>query len=337
LALTAGGSAGATGQGQFTGRAPSGRAERFPDFIIAGAMKSGTTSLHQILASDPRIYIPEDEIFFFDMDDLFQHPDFFYRTADRWLTQPYLPDQPRARAWYSAFFAAAREDQLVGEDSTTYLASEKAAERMAAFSRTIKVILLLRDPAARTYSHYWHRVRRGRATLAFEDALVSAPDALIQRSLYKPQVERFLAALGRERVMILLFEEFVAAIDAQVRLVYDFLGLPAPAGSRADKHANAASVPRWPRLQLWWNSARRRGLDEDRFRRHLMEAPDRPRSSRAARLADRLYRAVNPSVRRRPPLMDPRTRRMLNQYFAAQNEGLDELVGKDLARYWYRA
>src|SRR5262245_3229839 len=107
------------------GRLAGDREERFPDFIIAGAMKSGTTSLHQILASDPRIYIPDEEIFFFDMDDLVQHPAFFYPTPDRWLTQSYQPDNPRTRAWYSGFFAPAREDQLIGEDSTTYLASEK--------------------------------------------------------------------------------------------------------------------------------------------------------------------------------------------------------------------
>jgi sulfotransferase family protein len=317
-------------------RAPGEQQGRFPDFIIAGAMKSGTTSLHQILASDPNIYIPAEEIFFFDMDDLFQHPDFFYPTADRWLTQPYRPDLPRTRAWYSSFFAPAQEGQLVGEDSTTYLASEKAAERIAAFSREIKVIVLLRDPAARTYSHYWHLVRTGRATLGFEDALRFAPGTLIQRSLYKPQVERFLNALGRQRLMILLFEEFVTGAEAQVRLVYDFLGMPLPAELTADKHANAALVPRWPRMQLWWNSVQRRAGGGNRYLRHVMEAPEPTRTSRAARFLDRAFRTVNPTMPRRPPLMDSRTHRMLNDYFSVQNEGLDELAGKDLRRFWYR-
>ncbi len=336
-ALVSGRSGKTTGQERPAGTIVSGREGRFPDFIIAGAMKSGTTSLHQILAGDPRIYIPDEEIFFFDMDDLLQHPDFFCRTVDGWLTQPYLPDHPPARAWYSRFFAGAREDQLLGEDSTTYLASERAAERIAAFSPTIKVIVLLRDPAARTYSHYWHLVRTGRATLSFEDALRFTPGTLIQRSLYKTQVERFLDALGRKRLMILLFEEFVAATEAQVRLVYEFLGAAPPADLRADKHANAALIPRWPRVQLLWNSLQRRVGGGDRYRRHVMNAPPPPRVSRAVRLADRLFRAVNPSLPRRPPPMDPRTRQMLDGYFAVQNEGLDELVGKDLRQHWYRA
>jgi glycosyl transferase family 2 len=73
------------------------REERVPDFIIAVAMKCGTTSLHQILAADPRICIPDPEIFFFDLHDLVQHFDSSYRRAGRWLTQPYLPDHTRAR------------------------------------------------------------------------------------------------------------------------------------------------------------------------------------------------------------------------------------------------
>ena len=138
---------------------------RLPDFIIAGAMKSGTTSLHQILASDPRIFIPGREIFFFDMDDLSLHSDFWYRDGDGWLTQRYSPSDPGTLAWYAAFFAAARDSQWIGEDSTSYLASAKAPERIATFLPNAKILLLLRDPAARAYSHYWHLVRTGRTPL----------------------------------------------------------------------------------------------------------------------------------------------------------------------------
>lgn len=57
---------------------------RFPDFIIVGAMKCGTTSLHKILSSHPEIFIPEREIHFFDIDDISQHPDFFIFSNGNW-------------------------------------------------------------------------------------------------------------------------------------------------------------------------------------------------------------------------------------------------------------
>ena len=124
--------------------------DRLPDFIIAGAMKSGTTSLHQVLASDKRIFIPSREIFFFDMDDLSLHPDFWFREGNGWLTQTYSPRDPRTLAWYSAFFAAAGDSRWIGEDSTSYLASARAPERIASLLPKANILLLLlRDPAAR--------------------------------------------------------------------------------------------------------------------------------------------------------------------------------------------
>jgi hypothetical protein len=310
---------------------------RYPDFIIAGAMKSGTTSLHRILASDPRIYVPAREIFFFDMDDLLEHPDFAFRDGDRWLTQRYSPSDAHTVEWYSSFFAAATEGQWIGEDSTTYLASAKAGERIASFLPEAKVIVLLRDPAGRTYSHYWHLLRTGRATLSFEDTLRLAPGTLLQRSLYKPQVERFRGVFGRERLLILLFEEFVADMEAHVRHVYELLGIPDPSrAATASSHANPALVPRWPGAQLWWNLVHRRFLAGARYSRHLPNASAAPQGPRLIRLADRVFRTINPALPRRPPPMRPATRRMLNEYFAVQNEGLDKLVDKDLAQYWYR-
>ncbi len=51
---------------------------RYPDFIIGGAPKCGTTSLHFILDQHPRIGLPDDEIHYFDADDPITHPDFFF-------------------------------------------------------------------------------------------------------------------------------------------------------------------------------------------------------------------------------------------------------------------
>ena len=47
-----------------------------PDFIIVGAMKSGTTTLHDMLNTHPDVFIPKGELHFFDHDDIFQHPNF---------------------------------------------------------------------------------------------------------------------------------------------------------------------------------------------------------------------------------------------------------------------
>jgi hypothetical protein len=310
---------------------------RYPDFIIAGAMKSGTTSLHAILAGDPRIFIPNPEIFFFDMDDPVQHPDFWYRVGDRWLSQSYQPHDERTLRWYSQFFENAQADQLVGEDSTTYLASAHAPGRIADLLPDAKVIILLRDPASRAYSHYWHLVRTGRAIYSFEESLRYGQGSLIQRSLYKPQVERFLARFDQQHLMVLVFEQFIRDMKASIGRVYRFLGLGEPPDlNLSTTHRNEALVPRWTGLQLWRNRLLRRFTDRF-YAAHLPNVPPQPAQRFPfLRLAHHAHRLVNPLRPRRPPAMDPVTRRLLNELFARENEGLGELIGVDVNEYWYR-
>ena len=124
------------------------------DFVIFGAMKSGTSSLHRTLDAHPDVFIPNVEVHYFDIDDIFQHPDFFVHTPGTWHIPRFGPPDSYRR-WYDAFFEEAKAHQLVGEDSTTYLASAEAARRLAVASPSVRIIVMLRDPASRCYSQYW--------------------------------------------------------------------------------------------------------------------------------------------------------------------------------------
>jgi hypothetical protein len=191
---------------------------QFPDFIIVGAMKSGTTSLHNILASHPDIYIPQREIHFFDIDDITQHPDFFFFSDGKWYYPDLEKNSEKYLEWYGSFFSNAKVTQKIGEDSTTYLASNKAPARIVNLLPKVKIIIMLRDPASRTYSHYWHLVRTGRGIHTFEDSLRIMPGTLIQRSLYKDQIQRYLGYFPQENIHFILFEEFIQEING---CVYD--------------------------------------------------------------------------------------------------------------------
>jgi hypothetical protein len=70
---------------------------RLPDFIIGGAMKSGTTTLHYALAQHRSIFIPRQEIFFFSIDDIEQHPNFFIPSKDGWTFFDY--DASASATW----------------------------------------------------------------------------------------------------------------------------------------------------------------------------------------------------------------------------------------------
>jgi hypothetical protein len=312
---------------------------RIADFIIAGAMKCGTTSMHDILNSHPGIFIPRKEINFFDVDDLIQHPDFFFFDSGRWYYPSFTRKNTEYWNWYSAFFADAEADQLLGEDSTCYLASETAPERISKVGKEIKIIIMMRDPTDRAYSHYWHLVRSGRATLSFEETLQIEPASVLIRSLYEKQVRNYLRFIPRERMYFVVFEEFVRNIAGTVRKVCDFLGVDGNLIdlSQAKSHSNAGSWPKHTNLQLWRNRVLREKA-KFIYRNRLPDVPDGDgRPSALIRLADKVHSTLNPRLKDQAPKMRNDTRAMLDDYFSTQNAGLSKLLDIDLEAKWYRS
>ena len=312
---------------------------RFPDFIIAGAMKCGTTSLHNILSSHPEIYIPQREIHFFDIDDIKQHPDFFIFSNGNWYYPQYGTNFEKYLNWYRAFFSTAHGTQVIGEDSTTYLASAKTPERIAKLIPDVKIIIMLRDPASRTYSHYWHLLRTGRAIHTFEDSLRIMPGTLIQRSHYKNQIEKYLKHFSRENICFILFEEFIQDIQGTVNEVCQYLNVPNDGINihQIKTHYNPANLPKFPTLQLWRNRLMKISTHPT-YLEHLLDVPHEREygSNNFAILMDRIHSKINSQKKGKPPQMNPITRKFLNQYFSQENNGLNELISKDIDALWYK-
>ncbi|WP_259082558.1 sulfotransferase [Salinibacter ruber] len=113
---------------------------------------------------------------------------------------------------------------------------------------------MLRNPVDRTYSHYWHRVKTGRAVHGFEYELQHGPSTLLLRSFYKPQLERYFDFFPEDQVKVILLERFVDHTQAVVDEVCSFLGLETAVDvAGVDAHQNRSPMPRWPGLQLLLN------------------------------------------------------------------------------------
>lgn len=306
---------------------------RLPDFIIGGAMKCGTSTLHQMLGDLPGVFIPDPEIYFFSIDDVEQHPEFFIGPDGGWIERDFDAQRQEYLAWYASFFADAPSGATLGEDSTSYLHSARCAPRIRELLPRVKLVFLLRDPAARTYSHYWHLVRTGRATESFEGTLRHAPGTLFQRSRYREQLERYLTAFPAEQVKVVLFEDLVERTDEVLRDVIGFIGLPQPSTLPAVAHRNPARVPRSITAQLLRNRVFRERV-ANRFRGHL---PGTARPTGAGEQAVRgRFARWNLRSDRRPPRMRPDTHRFLNALFRRENAGLSELIGQEVEGRWYR-
>ena len=196
-----------------------------PDAVILGAQKCGTSSLQGYLVQHPGVIAPlRKEVHYFDLN------------------------HGQDEAWYRAHFGRESEPGLNIDASPYYLFHPAVPARVHSLLPEAKLIVLLRDPVRRAYSHYWHERDKGRESLSFEDAIAAEPSRLGQldaqlasgeieisrehqlysylaRGRYAEQLERWFAVYPRERVLVLRFEDFVGAPLAGLNRTLEFLGL----------------------------------------------------------------------------------------------------------------
>jgi hypothetical protein len=129
-----------------------------PSFFIVGAQKAGTSSLAFDLSKHPKILAPKQkEIYFFNNNHF----------------------NKKGMEWYSTHFSQKKEPAEITFDATAnYLESDVAPERIKETFPNAKIVILLRNPIDRAYSHYKMAVKLGFEKLSFEDALDIEDDRL---------------------------------------------------------------------------------------------------------------------------------------------------------------
>lgn len=307
-----------------------------PDFIIAGAMKCGTSTVHALLNTHEKVFIPDSEINFFDIDDLFQHADFFsFNGSWHWPNISVNPDS--YWKWYQSFFKDAPTDCLIGEDSTCYLPSARAPKRIAIQPKPIKVIICLRNPVARAYSQYWHMLRTGRAMFSFEDTIRFTPDYVLQRSMYLEQVQRFTGSISKSQIFFFVLEDFLARKEQVASNLLCFLGLDEaqmPSGA-LETHTNRATFPRHVELYALKNRILRTVGNTNYFGKLPFQTADRKSVPWLVRGIERLHSKFNPLSPRDTPPMKDSTKYFLVSFFRTELRGLSEIVGVDLDGLWF--
>ncbi|CAH9056762.1 hypothetical protein PSECIP111854_01858 [Pseudoalteromonas sp. CIP111854] len=300
------------------------------DFFIAGAMKCGTTTLHQMLNAHPDIFMAKDELFYFDMDDIAQHPDFIFRQNG----QLHAPDirSDVYKYWYQSRFSQASSGQLKGEDSTTYICSELAIKRMAKLKPKAKIIIMLRQPSQRVYSHYWHMVRAGRAGYSFEDTLRFQPHLLLQRSEYSAQLRVLYRYFPRDQVRVILFEDFIVDPKQAIESACLFLELDAKKlpDNALQTHANKGQTPKFLKLHLL-KCRIFRGAVSNTYRQHFTDKG----TGKSLDLFERIYRRLNPMIDKSPEKMTPQHKQLLDEYFSKIMTDINELTGLNAYQTWF--
>jgi hypothetical protein len=189
-----------------------------PNFLLIGAMRAGTTSLHKALSDHPEIFMSQPkELHFFVQD----------RNWDRGLQ------------WYVHQFAKAADVPARGEASVTYTQFPQLAgvpQRAASVLPSARLVYVVRDPITRMRSHYEHDLRRALAGTApcgwsriaahgsAEGALLGQ-DKYLDASRYAMQLDQWLEHYPADSICVLTSEWLWEEPRAAMREVFEFLGV----------------------------------------------------------------------------------------------------------------
>lgn len=284
-----------------------------PTFLLVGAPRAGTTSLHRWLAGHPDVCMSRPK-----------------------ETQYFTLHHQLGVQHYAGYFSHHRGEPAVGESTPMYLAMPEVPARIAGLLPDVRLVAVLREPLALVVST-WSKLRslgveRRPLDVAVRDDLCrpEPDDAEAERTWrtviaaadegrpvtripylllgrYEDALRRYLRHFPREQLAVLLHEELVRAPSAFAAEVCAAVGIdPARAPTPAPERVNESVGPR----QGW-------------VRRHVR----RVRSSRARRGAEWLAARLDPAA---APALDPGLARELRDLFAQANCGLGDLLGRDL-------
>lgn len=294
-----------------------------PNFIIAGAPRSGTTWLCQNLTPNPRIFLTANkEPRFYSVEEG-DSLSFTGTGDDAWLGH-----FVRDRREYEALFAEAEPNQLTGEASSDYLyRSEVAARRIRAEAPDARLIFMLRKPSERAVSNWACQSSHGRETLSFADALAAEPHRIesgwawwwhyTAQGYYARRLEPFFDLFPRDQILILLYDELQRDGPGLLERVSNFLEVETVVPKEVRHRANRSSVAR-----SGAHGAVRRLVKNRSLARALLPTPVRAQLGRAV---DR--------VTLEEPQPDEGDVAALNELYAADVRRLQDATGLDFSAW----
>ena len=173
-------------------------------FFLVGFQKCATTWLHRCFDQHPQIYVPKKHmIHYFDIKHY------------------------EGITWYKEFYQSAQEGMVCGDTTVTYARDLKAIKRIADFNHNAKILLSLRNPIERAFSHYWHEKKKNKINFSFEECLVNYDlyDDWIRTGFYSHAIDNVQNYFAKENIKILLVDDICSEPEKTIQEVYSFLGV----------------------------------------------------------------------------------------------------------------
>ena len=173
-----------------------------PDFIVAGGMRCATGWIRQCLRDHPDIYMPQKE------------PHFFDRNYERGVD------------WYLEFFSSYEGEKMVGEKTASYFHYRDSPSRMIEVNSDVKVIVCLRDPVERMFSHY-SMLAQTDETLRNHGFLGSVKPGsdFVNWSRYAEQVKNYTEHIPEKNLRFVIYDDMDIDPNRFIQDLYTFIGV----------------------------------------------------------------------------------------------------------------
>ena len=211
------------------------------DFFIVGAPKAGTTSLYHYLNEHPQVVMSSQK-----------EPDYFSDNAIHEQGMYYGKNRVNTLDKYESLFAQ-KESVVYGEGSVSYLFYDNVAEDIKKYNPNAKIIIMLRNPIERAFSHYLMDYRLGLVSDSFENIITKKSkhknahlfyQQYIEVSKYANQIQRYLDFFEKENILFIDYEDLKNNVSKTVDQVYDFLNISTEFAADINTKYNTFTMPK---------------------------------------------------------------------------------------------
>lgn len=276
----------------------------FVDFMIIGAMKSGTSTLAEILSMHPEVCFCQEK-----------EPHFFSKTSD-WKTN--LED-------YKSLYHP-QEQQICGEASTTYTCypefNKNIWDDLYQFNPQLKLIYIMRDPVERIVSHYMHNYLRGYTSETIEKDILTK-STYIDRTRYFVQIRPYLHLFGHNKLLLLTLEELTNNQTITLNKIAQFLNIDEKEFDSIENiHANKSVGETKPDVRV------------DNFRQSKMVNMLRPMIPKYLRkiASNSLYQITQKEFTDRP-IMSDSLKKVICDLLSLDINEIEKIMGRELKEW----
>jgi len=284
------------------------------DFFIVGAPKAGTTSLYHYLNEHPQIEM-----------SLQKEPDYFSDKEIQIQGLYYSKNRIDTVEKYNGLFNTQKKDVIFGEGSVSYLFYPTVAQDIKVYNPMAKIIIMLRNPIERAFSHYLMDYRLGLVSDSFEDIINKKSkhknahlfyQQYIKVGEYAAQLKRYCDIFDKKNILLIDYENFKSDVTGTMNSVYSFLNISAEFSVDINKKHNTFTMPKNKLIRFVYSFVIIRNILSFIFPKNIIKA----------------VRLILFTKDKKPKLLEE-TRNQLKHYFSNDVRLLGNLIGKDYSKW----